>query len=272
VGPTKPSDDEDLAKILGRIKLIGDRPATGCKVSGGYCNGLGHYRETESERHPVYLGRCFMVAWREERDRLDPLIRRANSSTIDSYQTGFDGYDPRRHPRAAEALRAMQNFSGARPPKRGVLLSGGTGLGKTRLLLASHLALVRGGVDSRFVTAHELSDLFRRAESFDEDVASPARQTLTRLCASQVLHVDDLGDIHGDERRRGFFQAGLKGMLDQGRFVWAVATNCTLEEAVKHPELGEKIISRLADGVFKLALEGVDQRTVPRARTPKGKP
>jgi DNA replication protein DnaC len=153
----------------------------------------------------------------------------------------------------------MQAFA-ADPAGANVFLFGPTGLGKTRLMLASHFALLRRGVNSRYVTSPELRSLFRRKESFDEDAAKEANDALLALQGAAVIHADDLGDIEGDERKKGGFAEGLKDLLRLARGTWVFSTNCGYAELKSHPDIGAKNLSRMVEGATLVPMEGKDFR------------
>ena len=255
-----------LQRLLSKQKIIPDAPREQCAdlKPGEFCdNNIAHYIGTERQRAftrwcPAAERERIRSRVAEERKRLAGPLAAANEGTRGE---GFDGWDPQRYPLAERAADALRRFSLARPPSRGVVLVGPVGLGKTRLLLASHLALVEAGIDSRFITARQLRHLFTAAESFEDEEAREARQHLQVLRQCSVLHLDDLGDADRDQRRIGLFRSELKGLFDEGRFVHAVSLNLSLQDAREHPEVGEKMLSRLSSkNALVLHLQGRDQR------------
>jgi chromosomal replication initiation ATPase DnaA len=233
-------------------------------ASGGqdYCDGLRHYFADRDGR-PWATKRCPLVRRDEIRARISDEATRLEGVLEEVGRLtglGFSGFIRGRHPKIDEALDVMRTFARGRPPKRGVMLSGSTGLGKSRLLLASHFELLNAGVDSEYVTAAQLRELFHDAENFDDEVSRPAKDRMMLLSRAEVLHLDDLGDIEDDDRKRGQFKGGLKALLDQRRGVWAVATNLTWQEAERHPEVGTKALSRLVANATVVKIEGADFR------------
>ncbi len=83
---------------------------------------------------------------------------------------------------------------------------------------------------------------------------------MERLTRTQAIHLDDLGNVENDERRRGMFAEGLKQVLDRSKAKRFAATNLTWAEATKHPDVGEKVLSRLVSGAIVVKLEGEDYR------------
>jgi len=209
------------------------------------------------------LGRCPEARKAEIRARVESERKRlAGPLAVLALKggVGFSGFDWSRNESAAKALGAMRRFSEGRPPISGVLLTGPTGLGKTRLLLASHFALLEAGVNSEYVTSPALRRLFRDASSFTEEVAETARGQLDRLVYASAVHADDLGDVEDDQRARGQFTEGIKDLLDRSRAVWAFAVNLSSEEAERHPDLSGKVVSRMQYGAEIVPMEGSDYR------------
>lgn len=224
---------------------------------GVMCDGGWHFRDG------LALHRCDSLRRSEirakvaiERQRLwgalDALLPHGGAS--------FDGWDPNRHHGAAEALYAMQRFAAGRPPKRNVLLIGPNGLGKTRLMLASHFALLEAGIASQYVTTPELRFWFRRQMSFDEEVAREARGWLDRFHYAQAIHFDDAGHVENDQRTRGEFTEGLKHLLDTSRAAWAVSSNRSSTEMQQHPDLSGTVASRFMLDADLVVMSGRDFR------------
>jgi DNA replication protein DnaC len=229
-----------------------------------YCDGVAHYEVRGAAAGAlIVVRRCPELRRHEIRTRIDDERVRLKKPLKKLAAHGgarFDGFDGTRHPSAAKALAAMRRFAAGRPPSRNVLLFGPSGLGKTRLLLASHFQLLAVGVHSEYVTSPELRDWFKQADNFDQDVAANARYRLQRICRAEVVHADDLGHIEGDTRGRGAFAEGLKTLLDNSDAAWATATNRSGEEAEKHPDLSGTIVSRLQQDADVIEMNGVDFR------------
>jgi DNA replication protein DnaC len=228
-----------------------------------YCDGLAHYAGPGPSGTFDVSGRCPVVRREESRARLESERERLAGTLAQLAEHGgpsFDGFDPRRHPSAARALGVMQRFAAGRPPKRHVLLTGPTGLGKTRLLLASHFSRLAAGTPSEYVTTSDLRELFHEAANFNEDVCRPAQDSLGRLYRTEVLHLDDLAQTEDDTRGRGEFADGLKRFLDRSRAMRAVATNRSGPQAERHPDLSGPIISRLLLDADVVELAGIDYR------------
>lgn len=236
----------------------------GCVPGDGIeCDGGWHFRNLGDVYGREAVGRCdtkrrqeIRAKVSEERARLDgPLELLAAHGGAK-----FDGYDTGRHEGAKRALEAVRAFAEGRPPKRNVILVSPNGLGKTRLLLASHFALLEAGIASQYVTTPELRKWFRRAMSFDEETEREARNWLDRFNYSQAIHFDDAGHVENDQRSRGEFTEGLKGLLDNTKAAWAVATNRTSAEMETHPDLSGTVASRFQYNADVVVMRGRDFR------------
>lgn len=230
--------------------------------SAVYCDRQRHYRVNAGA---LYAGpRCPAIRRAEIRARVETERQRLRGELETLFPYGgasFDGYNPERHQGAREALQAMREFSAARPPRWNVLLISSAGLGKTRLMLASHFALLEAGVASQYVTTPELRKLFRQADNFDSEVAQEARGKLDRYVYAEAVHFDDAGHIENDQRARGQFVEGLKDLLDRSRAAWAVASNRSSSEMETHPDLSGTVVSRFQLGAKVVRMSGVDFRT-----------
>lgn len=230
-----------------------------CKLpNDGRCDAGWHF-----DAYGDAIGRCSELRRREIRAKVGEERKRlAGPLSLLERHGGavFAGYDETRHHGAAEALQAMLRFSGARPPQRNVILVGPNGLGKTRLLLASHFTLLESGISSRYVTTPELRKWFRRATSYDEEIEREARQWLDKFRYAQAIHFDDAGHVENDQRSRGEFVEGLKSLLDDCRGVWAVSSNRSSEEMERHPDLSGTVASRFMYDADIVVMSGKDFR------------
>lgn len=241
--------------------------------AGMYCDGGWHFRDGFA------VNRCDSKRRQEIRERVnserDRLIGALETLADDGALNAsglptFSGYQADRHEGAGKALEAMQRFSAGRPPKRGVLLISPNGLGKTRLMLASHFTLLGAGIASQYVTTPELRFWFRRQMSFDEEVAREARGWLERLQYAHVIHFDDAGHVEHDQRARGEFTEGLKHLLDTSGAVWAVSSNRSYTEMQQHPDLSGTVASRLIHGADIVTMKGIDYRVKPNLKDGSG--
>lgn len=268
--------DVDVKALLGSVKptIVPDEPRA-CPLprhpaqpsAGDTCDTEMHYGWNDRfacwesfERCPERRRSEVIGTVAAERNRLaGELEQMAKLGPV-----GFEGYD-KMHGKGCEAAWvAAREFAAGRPPARNVFLTGPTGLGKTRLLIASHLGLLAAGVRSMYVTTPDLRAAFERqaarSKSFDEEERGRPEELLDRLRRTAAVHLDDVGNVDDDERKAGPFREGLKHLLDSSRAAWMTACNLTLEKAKEHPDVGPKILSRLMTGAVFVKLEGTDYR------------
>ena len=265
--------DIDVRALLGSVRptIVPDSPRAcptqrypGDPARGESCDGEWHLRPSPISGRWEAVGRCpqkrrdeIMATVAAERGRLRgelELLRRLGP-------TGFDGFDQMHGKGCENAWRAAVEFSQARPPNRNVYLFGTTGLGKSRLLLASHFGLLEGGIRSIYATSPQLREAFERLRSFDDEVKGEAEAFIASVRRAQAVHLDDLGNIEDDERKTGLFREGLKGILDRSSAAWMTGSNLpTIEAAKQHPDVGVKVVSRLMTGAIVVRLEGTDYR------------
>jgi len=252
-------------RLLGGVKVVPDAPEECQPPEGMTCSGGWHFRDD------IAIRRCDTKRKQEIRSRIagelkrlaGPIEQLRKWGALDSQGVPtFEGYDATRPGQsgAREALEAMQRFAAGRPPLTNVLLKSGNGLGKTRLLLASHFALLGAGISSVFTTTPELRFWFRRQMQFEEEVAKEARAWLEKFHYAQAIHYDDPGHVENDQRVRGEFTEGLKNLLDNSRGRWAVATNRSAEEMEHHPDLSGTIASRFQFDADVVVMSGLDFR------------
>jgi hypothetical protein len=222
------------------------------------CDGQYHWRGVSAEKRGTAIaGRCPKVIEDDIR-RLVTLEERRLAAELDKIRHPFD---PHRTglvggERALEVLRRFAWLG----PSSNVLLIGPTGLGKTHLLLRSHLTLLKRGIASQYVRTFELRKIFRHANSYSAELAEEARYKLDRYVYAQAVHFDDAGHIENDQRARGEFAEGLKELLDKSRARWAIATNRSAAEAEQHPDLGGVNLSRMLADCETVELDGPDYR------------
>lgn len=257
-----------LGRILARVQVKPDETPyeAPCGLPrwengpGTVCQGGWHRRIDDTGS--AVVGRCPFTVAAEIREHVDAERRRLGARS-------FDDYDPSRHDDARRALEAVRAVAMSRPVRGSVLLSGGTGLGKTHLLVASHVSLLTAGISSAYVTSGDLRPTFRALQSYDGDRAAEAERRLNELVRVAALHLDDIGDVRGSEAFHADFAVGLKRLLDRRALenpggVRLVAINCTAQQAREHPDIGDRILSRLVEGADVVRMDGRDQRVVRR--------
>lgn len=123
-------------------------------------------------------------------------------------------------------------------PVNGILMSGGTGLGKTHLSLAVGNEVIKKGYSVIYGSA---PDLFRKVEKehFDKSIASDTMQLLQDC---DLLIIDDLGAEFESKFYLSVLYDLLNTRMNMGKPV-VVSTNFTMSELQNR--YGGRIVSRL---------------------------
>lgn len=147
------------------------------------------------------------------------------------------------------------------PEHQGLVLAGGTGVGKTHLAAAIMAGRIAGGHEVLFATVPELIEDLRAIQR-DQGKLEEMHKMLTRC---ELLVLDDLGAERGTD-----FAGEQLFLIVNGRLNWRRAMIVTTN-LVTPPELskrlgaamGERIVSRLAELCAWHVLEGPDARMKP---------
>jgi DNA replication protein DnaC len=128
----------------------------------------------------------------------------------------------------------------------GIGLSGGTGLGKTRLLCAI-LRRFRASHSWMYLPAFEMSNLVANQWSDDDWTAMGAVRQLNRSKRVEILVLDDVGDEKSTEASTTFFKELVERRMSKKLPVlWS--TNLSTDMlAVKHGPQGAAVVRRLKD-------------------------
>lgn len=180
------------------------------------------------------------------------LAKGLSGKTLDNFS--LDYYSGNDRARAEKALSACKRYADAFPAQgiSGLLLTGGTGLGKTHLSAAVGNIISSKGYSVVYESASALCDTleavrFNRAELSERKKYENA----------SLLIIDDLGT----ENTTAFSTAAIGSLIDL-RIVAAkqtvISTNLTFDALKK--TYGERIFSRLMGEYRVLALSGCDIR------------
>jgi DNA replication protein DnaC len=173
------------------------------------------------------------------------------NSTSQLTLTGFETFEIELYPDVAdkeygfnirEAMRNnllhcteyAQNF---RLPNEGLLLIGGTGLGKTHLSLAIAGAVLSSGFNAVYGSA---PDFFRKIQ--DENFGREIGRTMESLQAAELLVLDDIGSECDTAFNVSTFYNLLNSRTNSGNPT-IISTNYTMEEL--KGRYGTRITSRL---------------------------
>ena len=149
-------------------------------------------------------------------------------------------------------------------PSRNIYFSGSHGLAKTTAQLILHFSWLEAGFRSRFIDSIFLRDLFRTiSRATDEDMIKKEQQQLNHLIHAQVILWSDVGDTNSSYQT--IFAESLYSLLEKSKAVWVLSSNLDIRELQKHPDIGERAVSRMVSDrngfpAQIVALKGGDQR------------
>ena len=173
------------------------------------------------------------------------LARGLSGKSFDNFSLDYFSSDKAQRERMSEVLSACRKYASSFPVPGfcGMVLYGGTGLGKTHLSAAVANAVAANGHYVVYETAQQISDTF---DGVRFNKLAPEEKEKYEKC--ELLLIDDLGA----ECRTNYSVATLSNLLDlrmvNGRQT-VVSTNLTPQEIRKN--YGERVFSRLM-GEFKV--------------------
>lgn len=231
-----------------------------------YCHSGQHFTQDPNDpnlipgkpsRFAVVIGKCPAAIAAERREKMSEEEKRLG-------RRDFISYDPRRNPQGHDALSAVRSVS--ETGKGRVLLSGQCGLGKSHLLIASHLSLIADGKATAYLSAeNDMRPLFRSLAAYDGEEKATAEHRLRHLARVPFLHLDELARVDGNRGYHAEFRAGLLRLLDlraqqNPNGARVVAMNVDDRQAIAHPDIGTAAFSRLCEGATVIRMTGRDQR------------
>jgi hypothetical protein len=224
-------------------------------------------RRKAREQQAAILARCPAVVTIAERYELTEwspdapmwrqLLARVDRKRAVTAQIGERRYDLAQLVALIE--RGCANPSADSPH---VMFSGPCGTGKTTLQAVMYLAAVESGIAAKFVDSIELRTIAANLTSRWDETARRAHDDLARLVQRPAIFWSDAGDSAATEKA---FPETLATLLERftGRIV--TSTNLSPKQIVEHPDLGQRILSRLmaarkGQPAILVLVDGADQR------------
>ena len=161
--------------------------------------------------------------------------------------------------RAPHVIRAIRQYCRAIASNldegRGLWLFGGTGTGKTTLaMIVSKTAMEA----DRTVAIYSLPRLLSMLRgSYDDDALYSLNDLIDRLCAVDLLHVDDVGAEQSSPWVLEQLYTIINTRYEDGR---AVLVTTNLGDDDLRAQIGDRTVSRLGEMCTVLPLHGEDQR------------
>jgi DNA replication protein DnaC len=148
----------------------------------------------------------------------------------------LDTYPERGHP----ALRAVRDYLASYDRRRGLILTGRYGTGKTGLLVGALRELAADGLGGfRFATGPDLLDMLRGG--YDK---GDATERLGRLRTCRLLAIDDLGAERPTEWTHERLFSIVNHRYEHQLPTW-ITTNCDMEGLSQR--IGERSVWRLVE-------------------------
>ncbi len=231
---------------------------------------LGQFGADRGWHQPHRCGRCYAAADRsrraqreveEARTRLQERIRAARLTPELRTKT-FAGYTC--PPGDEEAARAVYGFSqqwrDGQRPKRGLLLAGSNGVGKTHLALAALNAVMEGRAYSGLFV--ELGNFLAALRASFHRIGMDPADLRDLMSQVDLLVLDDVGEevIPGDERG-DWMRAEITRVLNrrEGSGKPLILTTDVSEEDLT-TRLGRRVVSRIYGVCQIVPVEGRDYR------------
>lgn len=227
------------------------------------CGGSGTVF-LENERGYRYLERCGLCGI----TRLK--VRRYNNAKIPSKYAGvlrsddIDPHDP--DPSQYAAMDYVKSFVDKYPEKKGFLLMGGPGVGKTRLAVGTIAELtLQKAVECVFTDFFFLLADLRKA--YSEGV--PENEIIGPLITAEILVIDEMGKGKSSEWEQNILDQLISKRYNSSKKT-LVTTNYVARESlprrsagkteILENRVGERIASRLYEMCTPLFIKGSDYR------------
>lgn len=156
------------------------------------------------------------------------------------------------------------------------LWTGDSGLGKSHFQAIAYFSALEQSVRAEWVDDPKLRRIITQRRSYEAHERAAGEDSWNRLLRAQLICYNDLASDRAakfDQPGRPLLGSALWELLELGKARILAAANDGLERLADHPDVGSRVISRLAGsarGVPALVLhfEGEDQRLAHRAVKP----
>jgi DNA replication protein DnaC len=180
----------------------------------------------------------------------------------------------RANPRPLQAVRAyVRNISEQLAAGRGIWFTGDVGTGKTTLAMLISKAALDAGHTVAIYSLPRLLAMLR--ETYDEDSLYSLSELTDRLCAVELLHIDDVGAEQTSDWVLEQLYTIVNTRYEDGKAL-LLTTNLVGRESEGDPldplrrQIGERTVSRIYEICGDpLPFFGDDQRMEPARRAPE---
>ncbi|MDD5010440.1 MAG: DnaA/Hda family protein [Syntrophorhabdaceae bacterium] len=139
-----------------------------------------------------------------------------------------------------------------------LVMYGGTGRGKTHLAKAVQVEFLKDYLNTSFITAAALYEVFIKAQPAAREYDLDAMQQLADIREADLFVLDDLGSERSTSS--GFFLEKLKQLLDEKRADGRMIVTTNLPPSELDAKYEGKLVSRLLENSISVALRGKDHR------------
>jgi len=211
------------------------------KLNDGHEDCIAALAQAEMEKRKNQLDRQYA-------ERVERLLKNAGVSLKAAARMTFDTYSPQ----SEAAAKIVDRLKAWEPGMPGILLKGGTGVGKTHLMMAFVNHLVRRGIEVRFANVNRVFDELRAYDNQSEQ-----EKAMQRIERSAVLILDDIGAEKLSEWAESKLERILTYRIDEELPVF-LTSNLTREGFVE--KFGDRVLSRIAGLVRVVDISGKDHR------------
>ena len=198
---------------------------------------------------------CMKRALAIESFRASGLGDTIDRQTFDNFSLSYYKNDPDAYERMTENLQVLREYADTFTPKSAnLLLTGGTGLGKTHLSTAVARTVIERGYSVLYDTAHNIFSDF----NYDQFKSRPDEELRSeKYFSCDLLLLDDLGTEVQTKNTTSYFYNLVNTRMNRGKAT-IISTNLFFNELLSR--YGDRIASRLMGEYRVLQFRGEDVR------------